>query len=99
MEEKRLTSFKNLSYCMLRLVAASLTTWLKVCRSRAQQRHLSGATTEAARGQLYSKASSPKTSPGSQIFTIDELLALRVTFLDHIQAITVISFFDNTISF
>mmetsp|Transcript_131786 Transcript_131786/g.239613 ORF Transcript_131786/g.239613 Transcript_131786/m.239613 type:complete len:225 (+) Transcript_131786:333-1007(+) len=68
-ESKRLTFCKNLSYWSALFVAASLTTWLKVSRSRRQHKHLPHASTEAARGTLYNRASSPNTSPGAHFFS------------------------------
>mmetsp|Transcript_7761 Transcript_7761/g.18889 ORF Transcript_7761/g.18889 Transcript_7761/m.18889 type:complete len:375 (-) Transcript_7761:28-1152(-) len=64
-----LTDFKNWLYTWRFFSTAPLTIWLKDCRSSSQTTHLSRDSTDAARGQLYSKASSPKTSPTLQVFT------------------------------
>mmetsp|Transcript_46758 Transcript_46758/g.114652 ORF Transcript_46758/g.114652 Transcript_46758/m.114652 type:complete len:237 (+) Transcript_46758:191-901(+) len=57
------TLFRKFSYLFLFLLAASFTRWEKVSRSMLHRMHLLAARMLAARGQLYSKASSPKTSP------------------------------------
>jgi len=54
---------KKSSYFYLFLVAASFTIWLKVSLSTLNKIALVLATTVAALGALYNKASSPKASP------------------------------------
>merc|ERR1719238_1210621 len=43
--------------------------WLKVSRSSFQQTQRSFACTDAARGALYKRASSPNASPASHVLT------------------------------
>mmetsp|Transcript_125528 Transcript_125528/g.390776 ORF Transcript_125528/g.390776 Transcript_125528/m.390776 type:complete len:218 (+) Transcript_125528:222-875(+) len=66
---KRGTFFRKSVYVVRFFAAASFTILLKVSLSSSHSVVFSLLSTLAARGQLYSRASSPKTSPAVQVFT------------------------------